>query len=394
MKRVFYNAEVITPERILHDGYVMVDNGKIAKVGTGFRKDGFDGEMINAGGTYLAPGFIDIHVHGGGGHDFMDGTKEAYLQAAKMHAKFGTTALLPTTLTSTNEELKNTFRVFEEVKDVENDGAKMLGLHLEGPYFAPQYAGAQDPRYIKSPSRAEYEEIYEWSKGNIIRWSAAPELPGSDEFGSFLKEKGICASIGHSGANEHDCILAYENGFNHITHMYCAMSTIVRNNGYRSLGVIESAYLIDGMTVEIIADGCHLPKGLLQLVYKSKGADRTALCTDAMRGAGMPEGESILGSLKDGQKVTVKDGVAFLNDFSAFAGSVCTADRLIRTMVNLAEVPLTDAVKMMTLTPARIIKMDQKKGSIAMHKDADLVLFDSDIDVKMTMVEGRIVYQK
>ena len=394
MKQAFYHAEVITPERILHDGYVVIENGKIIGVGVGFQKDGFDGETIDAGGNYLAPGFIDIHVHGGGGHDFMDGTKEAYLEAAKMHARYGTTALLPTTLTSTNEELKNTFQVFEQVKEMENDGAKMLGLHLEGPYFAPQYAGAQDPRYIKSPNREEYERIYEWSKGNIIRWSAAPELPGSAEFGSFLKEKGICASIGHSGANEHDCIQAYENGFNHITHLYCAMSTIVRKKGYRSLGVIESAYLIDNMTVEIIADGCHLPKGLLQLVYKCKGADRIALCTDAMRGAGMSAGESILGSRKDGQKVFVKDGVAFLRDFSAFAGSVCTADRLVRTMVQLAEVPLADAVKMMTLTPARIIKADRRKGSIAMHKDADLVLFDADIQVKMTMVEGRIVYQK
>ncbi len=392
MKKVFYNAQVITPERIFSDGYVVIADGKISEVGTGFRRDGFDGEMIDVKGDYLSPGFIDIHVHGGGGHDFMDGTKEAYLGAARMHAKYGTTALLPTTLTATNEELKNTFLIFKEVKEVKNDGAKMLGLHLEGPYFAVDYAGGQDARYIRNPVRAEYEELYEQAEGNIIRWSAAPELPGANEFGAFLQEKGICASIGHSGATEKDCIPAYENGFRHITHLYSCMSTITRNRGYRSLGVLECAYLLDGMTVELIADGHHLPKGLLQLAYKVKGADRTALCTDALRGAGMPEGESYSGSLKNGQRVIIKDGVACLPDFSAFAGSVCTTNRLVHTMIHLAEVSLTDAVKMMTLTPARIIRMDDKKGSIAIGKDADLVIFDKDIHVKMTMVEGRIVH--
>lgn len=393
-KKCLYNGKVITPERIIENGYVIYENKKIIEVGRDFDASSFDGEKIDVQGKYIAPGFVDIHCHGGGGCDFMDGTLEAYKTAAETHAKHGTTALLPTTLTSTNEELLNTFEVFNKAKDMEFDGAKLIGLHLEGPYFSPLQAGAQDPRYLKSPVKEDYEEITSKSYGNIVRWSAAPELPGAAEFGSFLNEQGIVASIGHSNAQYDDVILAYENGFNLITHFYSGMSTIVREGGYRKLGVIESGYVIEGMNVEIIADGHHLPKEILKMIYKSKGAERIALVTDSMRGAGMPDGqESILGSLKDGQKVIIEGGVAKLMDRSAFAGSVCTTDRLVRTMYKLADVPLCDAVKMMTIVPARFVKIDNKKGSIALSKDADLVVFDDNINVSMTIVEGRTVYK-
>ncbi len=393
-KKCLYNGKLITPERIIENGYVVFSDGKIIEVGSNIDVSSFDGEMTDVKGKYIAPGFIDIHCHGGGGCDFMDGTVDAYITAATTHAQHGTTAILPTTLTSTNEELINTFEVFNKVKDMEFDGAKLLGLHLEGPYFSPLQAGAQDPRYLKCPVKEDYEEITRKSHGNIVRWSAAPELPGSAEFGAFLKEQGILASIAHSNAKYEDVILAYENGFNLITHFYSGMSTITREYGYRKLGVIESGYVIDGMNVEIIADGHHLPKELLKLVYKSKGADRIALVTDSMRGAGMPDGEeSILGSLKDGQKVIIEGGVAKLMDRSAFAGSVCTTDRLVRTMHKEADVPLCDAVKMMTIVPARFIKIDNKKGSIALSKDADLVVFDEDINILMTIVEGKTVYK-
>ena len=186
--------------------------------------------------------------------------------------------------------------------------------------------------------------------------------------------------------------LAYQAGFSHVTHLYSCMSSITRRNAYRYAGAIEAAYMIDDMTVEIIADGVHLPKSLLQFVYKFKGADRIALVTDSMRGAGMPDGPSILGSLKRGQPVIIEDGVAKLPDRSAFAGSVATADRLVRTMVQVAGVPLPDAVKMMTATPARIIGVNDRKGRIEIGLDADLVLFDKEIDIKMTIVNGRIVY--
>lgn len=396
MKTVIYNGNVITPERIIKNGYVVIENGKITDVGADVDVNSLDCEKIDAKGNYVSPGFIDIHCHGGGGCDFMDGTEEAFITAAETHAKFGTTAMLPTTLTSTDEELANSFKIFNNVKNKEYNGAKLLGMHLEGPYFSKEQAGAQDPKYIKSPTKENYEMIYEMSDGCILRWSAAPELEGSGEFGAFLKEKGILASIGHSNATYDDVIHAYENGFNLLTHFYSGMSTITRKDGFRILGVIESGYIIEGMQVEIIADGCHLPKELLKMIYKLKGVENVCLITDSMRAAGMGDGESILGSLKNGQKVIVEggtEGVAKLMDKSAFAGSICTTDRLVRTMYKKADIPLCDVIKMMTKNPAKLINA-KTKGSIALQYDADIVIFDDDINVSMTMVEGKVVYSK
>ncbi len=347
---------------------------------------------IDVKGSFISPGFIDIHTHGGGGFDFMDGTSEAFTGAAETHARFGTTALLPTTLTSTLQDLHKTFTAFEKAQANNLKGAQLLGLHLEGPYIAMEQKGAQDPRYIHNPDPKEYRHVVEES-AHILRWTAAPELDGALEFGQYLKSKGILASIGHSNATYEQVLKAFEHGFTHITHLYSAMSGVMRVNAYRYAGVIESAYLIDDLTVEIIADGVHLPASLLQLVYKIKGPTKTALVTDSMRAAGMPEGESILGSLSDGQKVIVEDGVAKLRDRSAFAGSVATADRLVRTLVKLAGIPIEDAVRMITLTPAEILGVGSK-GILAPGKDADLVVFDDDIQVKLTMVAGSLVYRK
>ncbi len=200
--------------------------------------------------------------------------------------------------------------------------------------------------------------------------------------------------MAHTDAIYEEVLEAFENGYTLATHLYSAMSGVTRRNAFRYAGVIESAFLLDEMDVEIIADGIHLPAPLLKLVYKIKGADRTALITDAMRAAGMPPGESVLGHLQHGLKVIVEDGVAKLPDRTSFAGSVATADRLVRTMVTLADVPLIDAVRMITLTPARILEISDKKGSLAAGKDADVVIFDSTIRVEMTMVKGRIVYDR
>lgn len=391
MERIkIFNGNVITPYRIIEDGSIIIEDGKIACISSTPVQAG-DCLKIDAGGNYIAPGFIDIHTHGGGGHDFMDGTVKAYLGAAEMHAMHGTTALVPTTLTSTNEELKNTFNIFKQAKPLNHNGAEFLGLHLEGPYFSIDQRGAQDPRYIRNPVLAEYQEIMNWSD-DIIRWSAAPELDGAIEFGSHLSKNGILPSIAHSNAIYEDVVRAFECGFTHITHLYSGMSGVRRINAYRYAGVIESAFLIDDITVEIIADGVHLPASLLKLIYKIKGPSKIALITDSMRAAGMPEGESILGSLKDGQKVIVEDGVAKLMDRTAFAGSTATTDRLVRTMVKTAGVPLIDAVKMATSTPASIIGVSKNKGSLTQGKDADIVIFDDNISIKKAMIKGRVVY--
>ena len=384
------NGKILTPYRFIRNHAVWVEGKTIVAIEPDNLS--FDGaEVIDAGGRYITPGFVDMHTHGAGGHDFMDGTVEAFLGATEMHARHGTTALVPTTLTSDMEELHHTLSVFREASALNVKGSVMLGIHLEGPYFSLKQSGAQDPKYIHDPDPAEYEPIVENYK-DIIRWSAAPELKGAMEFGRFMTRHGILPSIAHTDAIYEDVIEAFENGFTHMTHLYSAMSGVTRRNAFRFAGVIESAFLIDEMTVEIIADGIHLPQSLLQLIYKTKGASRTALVTDSMRAAGMPGGTSILGSLKGGQEIIVEDGVAKMPDRKAFAGSVATADRLVRTMVSLAGVNLQETIQMITSTPARICGVYNQRGSIAVGKLADLVIFDDQIRIHKTIINGNIVY--
>lgn len=359
-------------------------------------KGGGRHRMIDCKGFFACPGFIDIHVHGGGGSDLMDGSEEAILNMSEAHARHGTTTMVPSTLTSSMEDLftalDNMKKVRSLVPGVDYAGARIAGIHLEGPYFSPAMCGAQDPRYIKTPEPAEYGEILDYSD-DIIRVSAAPELPGALELGRELRRRGILASMGHSDAIFDMVPEAIEAGYSHITHLYSAMSTVRRVQVFRHAGLVEAGLLLDELTVEIIADGKHLPPALLKLIYKCKGPDNIALVTDAMRAAGMPEGKYILGGLRDGQEVIVEDGVARLLDGSAFAGSVATTNRLVRTMVVLAEVGLRDAIRMATTTPASIIGISRSKGRLSPGMDADIVVFDRDINVVMTMVEGRIVYR-
>ena len=384
-----YNGKIITPCRIIPEGSVLIDGEIITSVSGG--NPDFPGAIeVDAKGDYISPGFIDIHVHGGGGHDFMDGTEEAFLEIAKTHAGYGTTSMLATTLTSDKEGLLNTLDVYENANRKNTSGAQFIGLHLEGPYFAMNQRGAQDPKHIRDPDPAEYREILARSS-SIKRWSAAPELKGAIEFGKYITSKGVLAAVAHTDAIYEEVIEAFENGYTLATHLYSAMSGVTRKNAFRYAGVIESAFILDEMDVEIIADGVHLPAPLLKLVYKIKGADRTALITDAMRAAGMPEGESVLGNLKTGLRVIVEDGVAKLPDRTSFAGSVATADRLVRTVMQLADIPLVDAIRMITSTPARIMKLSHKIGSLAEGKQADIVIFDQNVNIKKTIIKGKLV---
>lgn len=385
-----YNANIITPYRILKSGSVLVSDGKIIEISQN-NIDAPEAILIDAKGKYLSPGFIDIHVHGGGGHDFMDGSVDAFLKVAEAHAKYGTTSLSPTTLTSEKEDLLKTLDDYEEANTKNLKGAQFIGMHLEGPYFALSQRGAQDPRYIRNPDPEEYQSVIAHSK-HITRWSAAPELEGAIEFGRYLKSKDILAAIAHTDAIYEEALEAFENGYTLATHFYSSMSGVSRRNAYRYAGVVEAGYLIDAMDVEIIADGVHLPPPFLKLIYKIKGADRIALITDAMRGAGMPEGDSVLGNINTGLKVIIEDGVAKLPDRTSFAGSVATFDRLVRTMIQQADVPLIEAIKMATATPARIMNLPNK-GAVVVGKDADLIIFDDNITIEMTMVNGNIIYQ-
>jgi N-acetylglucosamine-6-phosphate deacetylase len=388
---LIYNGNIITPERIIPNGSLLIENGKIIEV-TDRLIEFQEAEILDAGGRYISPGFIDIHVHGGGGYDFMDNTVDAFLEIARMHSRFGTTAMFPTTLTGSTEEIIKTLETFDKAVPLNESGAQLMGIHLEGPYFAMNQRGAQDPKYIRNPDPKEYEYILSRSM-SIKRWSAAPELPGAITFGRYLKTKDVLVSLAHTDAIYEEVAEAYENGYTLATHMYSGMSGVTRKNAFRYAGVIESAYLLDGMKVEVIADGIHLPAPLLQLIYKIKGPDRIALITDAMRAAGMPEGESVIGNINSGLKVIVEDGVSKLPDRSSFAGSVATADRLVRTMIRLGGVSLKSAVRMITKTPAEIMNIADQKGSLSVGKDADVVVFDENISIYCTIVKGKFTYQ-
>ena len=385
------NGTILTGGKALI-GNIVLKDGKIDYVGTQNPEVEEDAQIIDAKGLYVAPGFIDLHTHGAGGADFMDGTVEAYLTAARAHATHGTTLLYPTTLTSTNEALYGSFETYNKAEELNVDGARFGGMHLEGPYFNPIYAGAQDPRYLRSPRPEEYVEILDRCP-KLARWSFAPELEGSEEFAAELKRRGIIASIGHTSATFQECDNAYEAGATLMTHFFSCMSTILKRNSRKFAGTVEYGYYQDGIYVEIIADGHHVPENLLRMIVKIKGVERVVLVTDSMRAAGMPEGPSILGGLESGQPVIVEEGVAKLADRSAFAGSVATADLLVRTMVQLADCSMANAVRMLTENPARVMGIADRKGSLKNGLDADVIIFDENVNIHKTIIDGKIIYE-
>jgi len=385
---LFKNFNIIKSGQILQNASLLVDGDRIKHIGYNIPE--CDNVINGNGELYLSAGFIDIHVHGGGGYDYMDADADEYVAIAKHHAKHGTTALFPTTVSASREELIDSLAAYDKAKSAVNC-AKMLGIHLEGPYIAMSQKGAMDEKYIRNPIPEEYEELLSLSD-DIKRITIAPELDGAVELGKYMSSRGIIPSIGHTDAICEDVYRAYRDGnYRLMTHLYSAMSLTRRIGINRFAGVVEAAYLIDDMYVEAIADGVHLPKDLLQLIYKIKGADRIALVTDAMRASGMESGEAILGSRKNGRIAIIEDGVAKLPDKTAFAGSIATTDRLARTMTKIAEVPLVNTIKMLTETPAKIMNIYGDRGSLDIGKFADIVVFDDDINVKLTIVEGTVI---
>ena len=340
-------------------------------------------------GAYVSPGFIDIHVHGGGGREFSDGKIEDFLYISELHAKHGTTTMLPTAGAATTETYVNMFETFRRLQKNDNPhGAYMPSIHMEAPYFAPSQVGAQGP-LIRGFDKEEYTMLIERYGDLICRWSAAPELEGAREFARACRQNGIRLSIGHSDA-EYDCVMEmFEEGFDCVTHLYSCTSTVHRKNAYRYAGIVEAAYMLDDMDVELIADGKHLPAALLRFAVKHKCVDRICIITDATRCAGLPDGAE---KMFENPGFIIEDGVAKLPDRSAFSGSVCTTNRLVRNMRDMAGVSLTDAVKMASANPARVAGLCDR-GALRAGAYADIVVFDENIDVSLTMVNGRVVYE-
>ncbi|HWP51064.1 MAG TPA: N-acetylglucosamine-6-phosphate deacetylase [Clostridia bacterium] len=386
--KTFLNARLVCEDRIIQCGFLTEKDGIITALGDMSKVPASQGEVVECQGLYLSPGFIDLHTHGAGGYDFMDGDVRDVIGAARAHMAHGTTALMPTTLTSDDKDLYAAIDAYHLALETKESRPHFLGMHLEGPYFSGEYKGAQDERYLMNPYPEHYLNILAYAKGHIKRWSLAPELSGALEMADRLADNGILLSAAHTSATFEQMQEAFKHGFTHLTHFYSAMSSIVRVNGMRTLGVVESGYLLDGLTLEIISDGIHIPPDLLRMILRFKSHDAICLCTDSMRGAGMPDGVSILGSKKDGQQVIVENGIALMPDKSCFAGSVATTDRLVRVMVYQAGLSVWEAVKMMSLNPAKFMKLDSVIGSLDVGKQADLVLFDNDISIKSVYVSG------
>ena len=389
MDTVIYNGRLILNGVVVENMNLYIYNGKISEI---TREIIPCDNSIDAEGCYISPGFIDIHVHGGGGYEFVDATKEAIVTAANIHAMHGTTTIYPTLSAF---DYDKTVRALDALKQYKDDSAvipNIYGCHLEGPYFSPAQSGAQDPSFIRTPDKKEYVSLYEKYADIIKRWSYAPELENADSFLNFLTSNNIVASAGHTDAIYDDVLKAYQNGMKLITHLYSCTSTITRKSGFRRLGVIETAYLFDDIDVETIADGCHLPPELLKLIYKIKGEEHMCLVTDAIRHGGMGNVENVL-CQNGNMPYIIEDGVAKLADRSAFAGSIATTDVLVRTCVKKSGISIASAVKMLTEVPARIMKLGQK-GVLKAGYDADIVLFDNDINIKNVLVKGKEVFRK
>ena len=373
------SKRIIAPDGII-DGYLYFDNGRIVELSKDMKQAD---ECYDFGQKNVSPGFIDMHTHGGGGHAFMNSTVDDVIGGANLHLKHGTTTIVPTISAGCFETMKVAVQNIDAAMKDERSNGTILGAHLEGPYLSAKQCGAQCPVFITEPIAGDYIPLVEEYGSSIVRWTYAPENDHKGEFCKYLTSNGIIASAGHSDAKYEDMAVAIDNGCNLITHLYSCTSTVTRDHGFRSLGVIESAFLRDELFVEIIADGRHLPPDLIKMIVKVKGSDRVALITDSLEIAATDVKEGVM----SGTEFIVEEGVCRLKDRSAFAGSVATADRLIRVMVKDCgyEIPL--AIKMMTQIPAKILGIN--KGELALGKDADIVVFDDDINIEKAFVAGR-----
>jgi N-acetylglucosamine-6-phosphate deacetylase len=383
-----HNAQVITPQGILEHGTVQIDQGKITSVSPG-DPDQFSDIAIDAQGMYLAPGFIDLHVHGGDGADFMDNTLEAFETITRFYGTRGVTALQPTTTAAPPEDLilvLETARVWKQ--KAHRTGSRLLGVHVEGPFLNIEQTGAQPPRNLRDPSIADLDRLLQYADV-ITQLTLAPELPGALELIREASQRGILVSAGHSQAREKEILAAIEAGLRHTIHIYSSMSTVVREGPWRVPGLLETTLVYDELTTEMIADLKHIPPTLMRLVFKCKGLDSLCLVSDAMRGAGKAEGETLLFG---DQEILIEDGVAMLPDRTAFAGSITPLDTMVRNVIETLGLSVEQAVQMATRNPARVLGIEAQKGSIEPGKDADLVIFDDQIQVQTTIVGGEIVY--
>ena len=383
---IIAGGDIYTPERIIRNGMLAITGGRISYCGE--MQETGDVPRIEAVGKIVAPGFIDIHIHGGGGGDFIDGSEEAIHKILRHHARHGTTALLATTSTAQMAKIFAAFDAITRVMGDEEDGARILGIHMEGPYFAKPEPGCHVVDLIHDPTNPdEIRQVLAYAE-YFKRVTIAPEIDGALPFIRALSSRGITVSGGHSNATYQEVRLAREAGLTHLTHHWSAMSGVRRVNAKRYSGMIEAGLVCDDLTTEVIADGRHLPTSLLKLAYKCKGPERLCLISDAMRASGLPEGGYEVCEMP----VLVEDGVAVTMDRTSFASSIITLDRAVQHMVHTVGLPLLDVLRMASLTPAEVIGVQDRKGSLTAGKDADIVILNrDDLTVETVVIGGKQV---
>lgn len=376
------NGQILTPQGWLKDGSVLINDGKILEI-TNSDLAVIGATVIDAKGMFIVPGFVSMHCHGGGGHDFTEGTTEAFKEAVAAHLKHGSTTIFPTLSSTTFENIRLAAATCDQLM-AEDADTTIMGLHIEGPYLNENMAGTQWKEFLKNPDPEEYKALVESTKC-IKRWDISPELPGAHDFARYMTSKGILTAITHTEAEYQEIKDAFAAGFTHAAHFYNAMPGFHKRREYKYEGTVESVYLMDDMSVEVIADGVHLPATILKLVYKVKGVEKTCLVTDSLKFAGYT-GETI-----NDQNYVIENGVCKWADRQTLAGSIATADVLVQTMVKKAGIPLEDAVRMASETPARLTGIADSKGTLEKGKDADIVILDNDVNVRCVFTKGKEV---
>lgn len=374
------NGEILTPQGWLKDGSVLISDGKILEV-TNSDLAVIGAKVIDAKGMYIVPGYVSMHSHGGGGHDFTEATPEAFQAATEAHLKHGATTIFPTLSSSSFDTIRQAVETCEQLMAAGN--GQIQGLHIEGPYLNRKMAGKQWEDCLKDPDAAEYLPLLD-STSCIKRWDISPELPGAHEFAHETTARGILTAITHTEAEYDEIKAAYQAGFTHAAHFYNAMPGFHKRREYKYEGTVESVYLTDPMTVEVIADGIHLPATILKLVYKVKGVEKTCLVTDALKYAAY-DGEV------DDPRYIIENGVCKLADHSSLAGSIATMDKLVQVMAFKANIPVADAIRMASETPANIIGVGDRKGTLQRGKDADILILDKKLNVRCVFSQGNMV---
>ncbi len=391
-KPLFLRGQIVFPDRIAR-GAIVVQGGRIAEVLGDEATLPTDATIVDANDGYLSPGFVDVHVHGGAGGDFMDGTADSFRLALRSHARHGTTRMAITTTVATHEQILATLDQTHQFRRTpEPNGSRVMGAHFYGPYFRYEARGAHPGASVRPAVEAEFNQYLEYAD-DLVTATVAPEIGGAKEFALACKAKGVRTNVGHSWATFDQMTEAVDAwGVRHVDHLFCAMSDKTRLRQFQMYpmqgGVLEATLYYDELTTEVISDGKHLDASLLLLALKIKGPDRLALVTDCSRALDMPNGNYVIGPRDGGEPFVKQDDVGMLPDLTALASSVQGMDFMIRTFARLTGRPLWEVIRMASLTPARIAGCDRELGSLEKGKQADVVVFDRDLNVQRVFIEG------